>query len=204
MPRSIEFDVFFDFLCPYVNAAALWLRDVQRQSPDQITIRWRYFPLEQVNSREGPDWKLWEQPDSHESRGLLAFRAAAAARQQGDEAFTRMLYAVLAAKHEAQQDIAQPDVLIEAARASELDLARFERDFQDRTLLAEIGADYTEGRQLHDVFGTPTFVFPEGAAAYLKVLPPPPVDAALEFFDQFMTFVRDRPFVHEVKRPRRT
>lgn len=204
MPTSIEFDVYFDFLCPYVNAAALWLRDVRRQSPNPIAIRWRYFPLEQVNSKEGPGWKLWEQPDSHESRGLLAFRAAAAARQQGDEAFTRMLYAVLAAKHEADRDIAQSDVLIDAARASELDLPRFEQDFQDRSLLASIGSDYTEGRQQHDVFGTPTFVFPEGAAAYLKVLPPPPGAAALEFFDEFLTMVRDRPFVHEIKRPRRS
>lgn len=204
MPTSIEFDLYFDFLCPYVNAAALWLRDVQRQSPDPITIRWRYFPLEQVNSKEGPEWKLWEQPDSYESRGLLAFRAAAAARQQGDDAFTRLLYAVLAARHEANRDLAQPDVLIEAARASELDLLRFERDLNDRSLLESIGSDYTEGRQQHDVFGTPTFVFPEGAAAYLKVLPPPPAAAALDFFDEFLTLVRDRPFVHEIKRPRRS
>ncbi|MDP9472752.1 MAG: hypothetical protein M3Q71_19155, partial [Chloroflexota bacterium] len=62
---------------------------MREQLGDRLQVNWRYFPLEQVNSAEGPEWKLWEQPDSHRSRGRVAFQAAIAARNQGDEAFER-------------------------------------------------------------------------------------------------------------------
>lgn len=201
MTNTIEFEVYFDFLCPYVNAAALWLRDVQRQSGEKIRPRWRFFPLEQVNATEGPDWKLWDQADTYDSRGLPAFRAAVAARQQGEDAFTRMQYAILAARHEEKRDTTQRDVLVDLARASDLNVDQFEHDLSDRSLLDQIGADYEAGRQQHGVFGTPTFVFPEGTAAYLKVLPPPPEAEALTFFEEFLAVVRNQTFVHEIKRP---
>jgi predicted DsbA family dithiol-disulfide isomerase len=198
--NEISFDVYYDILCPYVNAAALWLREVQRQSPDRIKINWRYFPLEQVNAKDGPDWYLWEQLDSYESRGLLAFRAQIAARRQGDDAFTLMQYALLAARHEQDRDITRRETMRELAQSVDLDMVAFERDLDDRSLMAEIGEDYREGRLQHNVFGTPTFVFPEGATAYLKVLPPPPNNAAVEFFNQFVNTVRNRPYIQEIKR----
>ena len=39
-------------------------------------------------------------------------------------------------------------------------------------MLAAIRDDYRQGREEHSVFGTPTFVFDNGAAAYLQVFPP--------------------------------
>lgn len=203
LANEITFDVYYDILCPYVNAAALWLRDVQRQSPASITINWRYFPLEQVNTKEGPDWYLWKQPDSYESRGLLAFRAQIAARRQGEDAFTRMQYALLAARHEQDRDITRRETMLDLAREIDLDLPAFERDLADRSLMAVIGEDYREGRLQHNVFGTPTFVFPEGTAAYLKVLPPPPEATAVDVFNQFVATVRDRPYIQEIKRATR-
>ncbi|GIW03921.1 MAG: hypothetical protein KatS3mg059_0541 [Thermomicrobiales bacterium] len=95
----IAMDVYFDYGCPYVHAAAVWLRAVQHQLGERLIIRWRYFPLEQVNSGEGPDWKLWEQPSDFKSRGRDAFHAAIAARQQGEDAFQRFHYALLDLKH---------------------------------------------------------------------------------------------------------
>jgi predicted DsbA family dithiol-disulfide isomerase len=203
MANVISFDVYYDVLCPYVNAAALWLRDVQRLSPDTMSINWRYFPLEQVNAKDGPDWYLWEQPDSYESRGLLAFRAQIAARRQSDEAFTRMQYALLSARHEQDRDITRRETMLELAREVNLDLAVFKRDLDDRSLMEAIGEDYREARLRHNVFGTPTFVFPEGTAAYLKLLPPPPEAAAVAFFNEFVATVRDRSFIHEIKRAKR-
>ncbi|HEU5431193.1 MAG TPA: DsbA family protein, partial [Thermomicrobiales bacterium] len=88
MSKPMAIDVYYDYACPYVYRGAMWLRDVQAALGSNLKIAWRYFPLEQVNSAEGPDWKLWEQPDNFRSRGLPAFRAAEAARQQGEEAFT--------------------------------------------------------------------------------------------------------------------
>lgn len=166
-------------------------------------MNWRCFPLEQVNSAEGPEWKLWEQPPEHRSRGRAALQAAIAARNQGDDAFERFHYALLKAKHEDGQDHGRRETLLAAADEVGLDLARFEQDLDDRSLLARIGDDYTHGREEHGVFGTPTFVFPNGEAAYLKMLPPAGPDEALPIFEEFVRTVRDRPFIAEIKRPKK-
>ena len=170
---------------------------------DRLAVNWRYFPLEQVNSVEGPDWKLWEQPDDFRSRGLAAFRAAVAARNQGEEAFQRFHQVLLEAKHERGKDHGRRETLEAVAESVGLDRERFGRDLDDRSLLSRIGEDYTEGREQHGVFGTPTFVFPTGAAAYLKLLPPPPPDEAVAVFEDFVRTARDRPYLTEIKRPRR-
>lgn len=131
----------------------------------------------------------------------MAFQAAIAARLQGEEAFDRFHHGLLRAKHEDGSDHGRPATLRSVAEAAGLDLDRFEHDRTDRSYLAKIGEDYTDARERHGVFGTPTFVFPNGAAAYLKTLPAPPPDDALLFFEEFVRTVRDRPFVTEIKRP---
>jgi predicted DsbA family dithiol-disulfide isomerase len=158
--------------------------------------------LEQVNSAEGPDWKLWEQPDTHRSRGRPAFQAAIAARNQGDAAFERFHLALLRAKHEEGRDHGRRETLLAVAAESGLDLERFERDLTDRSLLVRIGEDYSEAHDVHGVFGTPTFVFPNGAAAYLKMLPAPPPEEALTVFHELVRTVRDRSYITEIKRPK--
>lgn len=168
---------------------------------DRLKVRWRFFPLEQVNSVEGPEWQLWEQPDSHRSRGRPAFQAAIAARNQGAAAFDRFHLALLCARHEQNQDHWKRNTLLAAAKEADLDLERFEREMTDRSQLATIGEDYTEARDVHGVFGTPTFVFPNGASGYIKMLPPAPSDEALPIFEEFVRTIRDRPYISEIKRP---
>ena len=154
-----------------------------------------------MNSAEGPEWKLWEQPDTHRSRGRVAFQAALAARQQGDAAFDRFHLGLLRAKHEDGQDHGKKKVLLAVAEAAGLDTERFERDLADRSSLAEIGRDYTEAREVHGVFGTPTVVFPTGESAYLKMRPPAPTDEAVAIFTEFTKTVLTRPYISEIKRP---
>ena len=166
-------------------------------------MRWRCFPLEQVNSDEGPEWKLWEQPESHRSRGRTAFHAAIAARRQGEAAFERFHHALLRAKHEEGHDHGKRETLLAVAREADLDAERFERDLNDRSLLGAIGEDYTEGREQFGVFGTPTFVFPNGGAAYLKMLPAAPSEEAVPVFEEFVRTVRDRAYITEIKRPKK-
>ncbi len=89
---------------------------------DRLRIKWYSFPLEQVNSTQGPKWKLWEQPDDYKSRGLWAFRGGEAARLQGETAFERYHMALLGARHRENRDIADREVLIEVARETELDV----------------------------------------------------------------------------------
>jgi hypothetical protein len=55
----------------------------------KLTLNWRYFSLEQANNEQGPQWKIWEQPEDCPSRGLRAFWAAEAAQRQGEAVFDR-------------------------------------------------------------------------------------------------------------------
>lgn len=109
--------------------------------------------------------------------------------------------ALLRAKHDQGRDHGKRDTLQDAAKEAGLDLERFERDRKDRSRLHEIGDDYTEASDRLGVFGTPTFVFPNGDTAYLKMLPPAPPEDAVAVFEEFVQTVRERPYISEIKRP---
>jgi predicted DsbA family dithiol-disulfide isomerase len=165
-------------------------------------MEWYCFPLEQVNSTLGPQWKLWEQPDEFLSRSLWAFRGGEAARLQGKELFERFHLAVLRARHAEKKDIANPEILIEAAREAGLAEERFRQDLADRNLLAKIGEDFTRGVKEHGIWGTPTLVFNGLQAAYLRLKPAPPPEESVKLFEELFTVIYRRPYVLEVKRPR--
>jgi predicted DsbA family dithiol-disulfide isomerase len=200
----VAVDVYFDFSCPYVHSAASWLREVNRQLGDNpIQVSWKFFPLEEVNAPPDADMPIWDLPPDRRSRGRDSFHAAAAARRQGREAFERFHAELLTLKHVEEQDHGKRSTLNEAASRAGLDLARFAADLDDRGLLVEIKNDYVAGKECLGVFGTPTFVFANGQSAYLRILPSPPTDEAVAFWLDFVRDVRDRPYLQEIKRPRR-
>ena len=200
----VAVDVYFDFACPYVHSAASWLREVNRQlGDDPIQVTWKFFPLEEVNAPPDADVPIWDLPPDRRSRGRDSFHAAAAARRQGREAFERFHAELLTLKHVEEQDHGKRSTLNEAASRAGLDLARFAADLDDRGLLTEIKNDYVAGKEALGVFGTPTFVFANGQSAYLRILPPPPTEEAVAFWLDFVRDVRDRPYLQEIKRPRR-
>lgn len=201
MSKALVVEVYYDYGCPYVYAGALWVRDVKAALGEEIEFVWRSFPLEQVNSPEGPEWKLWEQDDSYVSRGLNAFRGAEAAKLQGPDHFLNYHYAILEARHVGDKNVGRKDVVIEAAGTAGLDVDAFEASLADRALMANIGKDYEHARNAHGVFGTPTFVFPGGEAAYIKMRPQAPAEHAVEVWNDFVDTVVGRPYVHEIKRP---
>ena len=169
---------------------------------DRLHIEWLAFPLEQVNTTQGPEWKLWEQPDEYKSKGLWAFRAAEAARLEGKEAFERFHIGLLRARHEEKWDISDRQIMIEVATRAGLNVERFRLGLANRSLLAKIGEDYTRGVKEHGVWGTPTLVFNGQQAAYLKLRPAPPAEESVKLFEELFDIVYGRPYVIEVKRPR--
>ena len=204
MSERLQVEVYFDYVCPYVNAAAKWLAEINRQlGEDKVDVHWRFFPLEQVNAPAEVEETIWELPPENRSQARNSMHAAAAAMRQGQEAFERFNLALLSLKHDNGKDHGKQATLEEAAAVAGLDLEQFRRDLQDRTLLLKIRDDYLHGRTVHGVFGTPTFVFPDGASAYLQVLPAPPPEDAVPLWLDFVRDVQDRPYLREVKRPRR-
>ena len=178
----------------------MWLAKVKESYGDNLQLDWKPFMLAQVNSKEGPDWKAWEQEDDSPSLGLLAMRAGEAARRQGDRPFEAFQLALLKSRHEARKDLSDPEVIMEAALASGLDMARFREDLEDPQILRDLADSHTRGVDEHGVFGVPTFIFPDGTAAFLKTFIPPE-EEAVEAFESLTSVMRTRRYVGEIKRP---
>jgi len=176
---------------------------VKEEIGPEFAINWRYFSLEQVNSQQGPEWKLWKQPDDYVSRGLHAFRAAEAARRQGEAAFDRFHIALLRARHEQRRNIADIDTLVEVAESAGLETTQFRMDLADRQLLSRLAEDHTFAVENLGVFGTPTVVFPDNQAVFLKMSAVPPPEECLSTFTELHQLSERRRNILEVKMPQR-
>lgn len=195
-----QIEIFYDYGCPYVYAADEWLRQAGVQRGEPIRVNWRYFPLEQVNAADKPEWKLWEA-EWPRPKAQVAFHGAIAARRQGEDAFLRFHSALLRAKHVDGEEHGRPAIVRGVAEAVGLDLERFDQDVNDRSLLDAIRVDYEDARARVGVFGTPTFVFPNGEAIYIKIKKSELPDDPLAFFEEFLSIARGRPNILELKRP---
>jgi predicted DsbA family dithiol-disulfide isomerase len=169
----------------------------------KLTINWKYFSLEQVNNEQGSQWKVWEQPEDYPSRGLNAFRTAEAARHQGEAAFASFHITLLRARHEQRRDIADKNTLIEVAKSVGLEIDRFQKDLDDRRLLAKLAEDHTFAADTLGVFGTPTLVFPEEQAVFVRLPQIPPPDESLAVFAEVRHLAERRQYIQEIKRPQR-
>jgi predicted DsbA family dithiol-disulfide isomerase len=200
LTEPITCDVFFDYQCPFVYRAAGLLDAVQRSGGRDIEVRWRYFSLTQVNSKND-GWTVWDAPASENVKGRPAFRAAEAARRQG--LFDGFHQALLLARHRDLLDIDNQEVLEQVAAATGLDVAHFRADIDDPGILASLARDHRQAVLEHGVFGTPTFVFPDGASAYVRLSESVNGNGAVEVFDRLMAVAAAEPRILEIKRPRR-
>jgi predicted DsbA family dithiol-disulfide isomerase len=191
-----QFDVFYDYLCPFVYRASVLLQNVRDSGERPIEVRWRYFSLIQVNSKD-EGWTVWAAKDS-EARGRIAFKAAEAARRQG--AFDAFHMALLRARHEQRADIDNVAVVERVAEDSGLDLDRFRKDIADPQIVSALERDHLAGVAEYGVFGTPTFVFDAGAA-YVRLSEPPEASDSVAIYDRVISIAAEEPRILEIKRP---
>lgn len=147
----------------------MWLDRVQEE--EEIDVAWRSFSLEQQNSKEGDDWKVWEQGEDYESRGMLAHRAGAAARNQDGDLPGKFVLALLTARHVDLIDLRDRAAILKVARDTGLDMGRFEADLDSGETVTTIATDHEEAAA-EGVFGTPTYVFQDAKPAFLKMFAP--------------------------------
>ena len=198
--EPISFDVFFDYQCPFVYRAATLIDAVVASGARDVEVGWRYFSLTQVNSKDD-GWTVWDAPASERVRGRLAFRAAEAAKRQG--AFEPMHQSLLRGRHRDRLDLDDPAVIDRLAAGARLDMERFSRDIADPSTLAALAADHRAAAG-HGVFGTPTFVFADGTAAYVRLSEAAlENDGAVEIFDRLIDVAAAEPRILEIKRPYR-
>lgn len=177
----------------------MWL-DKARAGGAEIDVTWRAFVLDEVNRKDG-ETRVWDMPEDQRGRSLLSLVAGKAALRQGRDHFDRFHLAVLEARHGGQRvrlDRAEP--LVELAKQQGLDGDRLESDLSDPTLFSEVAADHEEAAATHGVFGTPTFVFANGQAAFVKTFIPPD-DEAAGAVEHLVGLFADRNYIGEVKRP---
>lgn len=198
--KQATFDLYGDFTCPWVYQASLLLKRAEEAAGRPLRWTFRYFALDQVNQKNGPDWRLWEHPETP-SRGLHAFRAAEAARRQGEEAFERMRWSLMEGRHLRRKEFSEPGDMEEIARAAGLDMARFHKDVRDPAILARLAEDHTRGAKL-GIFGTPTFVFENGSAFFLRITAGADPKEALKTWDGLHALFVSQMNIDEVKRPR--
>ncbi|MDQ2942827.1 MAG: DsbA family protein, partial [Candidatus Dormibacteraeota bacterium] len=170
----------------------------------RLKITWRYFSLTQVNSQlssKDEGWTVWDAPASERVRGRLAFRAAEAARRQ--DRFEDFHMPLLEARHRDRLDLDELEVVERVAVDSGLDLERFRKDLAAPDILVPLARDHRQAVSEHGVFGTPTFVFDGGAAAYIRLAEPPDVGDADRMFDHLWAVAAGEPSILEIKRPRR-
>ena len=173
---------------------------MREETGPKLTVNWRYFSLEQINSQQELEWKIWEQSEDYPGRGLRAFRAAEAARRQGKAAFDSFHIALLKARHEQRKDIADLDIINQIAESVNLEMAKFQKDFNDRKFLAKLAEDYTFAVEVLGIFGTPTLVFPKNRAIFLK-MDPPFLKDSLAFFKELRSLAEHKQYIQEIKRP---
>lgn len=199
-PGVIQFEVFYDYLCPFVYRASVLLHNVGLSEPSRLKVTWRYFSLTQVNSKDD-GWTVWNALASETVKGRLAFKAAEAARRQGR--FDDFHMPLLEARHRDRLDLDQPEVVERVAVDSGLDLDRFRKDVADPRILDSLARDHDQGVHEYGVFGTPTFVFAEGASAYVRLAEAPDAADSGRLFDRLLSIAAGEPSILEIKRPRK-
>jgi predicted DsbA family dithiol-disulfide isomerase len=199
-PDVIELEVFYDYLCPFVYRASVLLQNVGRSHAPRLNVTWRYFSLTQVNSKDD-GWTVWDAPASERVKGRLAFKAAEAGRRQGR--FDDFHMPLLEARHRDRLDLDELDVIERVALDAGLDLERLRRDLAAPDILEPLARDHRHAVGDYGVFGTPTFVFHDGASAYIRLAEVPDAADSGRVFDHLWAVAAGEPSILEIKRPRK-
>ena len=166
-----------------------------------LSIQWKTFSLDQQNSKESPDFMMWESPD-YPSQGFMALVAAKAAKNQGESSFLRFHRATFEARHDDGKDIGDLEVLKEIAEQTDLDLARFEQDVARDETWQAAGEEHTESKKKYNIFGVPTIVFEQGDPIYVKLRSiPEPRKERISLFELISDMGSKRPYLLELKKP---
>lgn len=189
--------VYYDYTCPYSYRALRWLKSVQ-QAGRELTVTWRTFSLKEVN-RRSEEASFLSGSQMEESVSVLALELTKATQAGGPEVFAAYHSVVFDAMHGQHRKLAPAD-LLQFARDAGLDVARFGAERMQGKWLAAVEGDHREGTDRWRVFGTPTLVFQDETATYLKFtsVPPSPQEAA-EVLDALRCLARCHPELVEIK-----
>lgn len=201
MPDRVT--VYFDYLCPYAWRGAELVEMIEREL--ELSFDWRHYSLFQGNHDADDGWQLWNERidprDENGTKGLLPFLASCAARRQGEGPYRIFRLGLLRARHREHRPLNLETIRF-VAECSGLHLPKFDDDManpEGRTHLAHEHHRAVDA----DVFGTPTFVFPDGHGAYLRIRQlPADTSEAIDLFTDYRDLLVKYPYIETVRRPR--
>jgi 2-hydroxychromene-2-carboxylate isomerase len=188
-------DFYFDVSCPWAWRTALWMREVAKVRPVQVT--WKFLSLAKINSTN--DYASESHAASHATFPLLA-RARA---QGGNEAVERLYMALGQARHDRKDSLADAVVIERALREAGLDPAWRTEAAAEPGMEDRIMAEHTEGLERLKAFGVPTLSINGGRGFFGPVITSVPTgEDAGELWDH-ISWLAARDDVFEYKRSRR-
>jgi 2-hydroxychromene-2-carboxylate isomerase len=143
--QSVDF--YFDVSCPWAWRTALWIREVEKVRPIQVT--WKFLSLAKIN--EEGDYARESHVASHATFSLLA----RAREEFGNDAVERLYVALGRARHERKESLADPDVIERALTEAELDPA-WRTEAAEPGVEERILAEHQDAVERLKAFGVPT------------------------------------------------
>lgn len=201
MPDRVT--VYFDYVCPYAWRGAE-LAELVGQKLD-ISFDWRHYSLFQGDYEGGDGWQLWNEridpQDENGTKGLLPFLASCAARKQGEGPYRIFRLGLLRARHSEHRPLDLATIRF-VAECSGLHLPKFDDDLGNPEARTHLAHEHHRAVDAN-VFGTPTFVFPDGHGAYLRLRQLPADEReAIDLFRDYRDLLSKYPYVESVRRPR--
>jgi len=141
-------DFYFDVSCPWAWRTALWIREVAKVRPIQIT--WKFLSLAKIN--EAGDYSRDSHTASHATFPLLS----RARERGGNEAVERLYLALGQARHERKESLADAAVIERALTEAGLDPAWRTEAAAEPGMEERILAEHQEGVERLKAFGVPT------------------------------------------------
>lgn len=186
----MKIDCFFDFTCGYSFRTWRWIERLRQEDP-AVEVDWRPFVLKEVN-RDEAEPSLFTGP-SIDSVAVAALAAGEALRGTGD--IEKYRAGVFEAMHAGEARPGKDDVMGLAEDAG-LDTSRFKSE--ESLWLEAVRSSHLNAVATWGIFGTPTLVFDDMRAMYLKLADVPD---GRSLWDAVTAITTGVPELLELKRP---
>jgi 2-hydroxychromene-2-carboxylate isomerase len=140
-------DFYFDVSCPWAWRTSLWIREVEKVRPLQVT--WKFLSLAKIN--EANDYSRDSHAASHATFPLLA----RARERFGNDAVDRLYLALGRARHDRKESLADPTVIERALTEAGLDPAWRTDAAAEPGIEERILAEHQDGVERLKAFGVP-------------------------------------------------
>jgi 2-hydroxychromene-2-carboxylate isomerase len=192
-----DVDFHFDVMCPWAYQTSKWIREVAQRR--DVSIRWRFFSLEEVNREEGKKHP-WEREWSY---GWSMLRVAALLRRGpgGNEAVGRFYEVAGRLLHEDGIKVHTPEGLARVLEEIGQDPDLVSQAIADPSTHDEVRADHQRVVDLGG-YGVPTLVLDGQTTLFGPVVTPAPVgEAAGRLWDATVAWT-EFPHLYELRRPK--